>query len=262
VVEVEHGIDATRSRRPTEKEGERGLTRHLRIGGPPREPRLVGLRHVPRSLAGGVVSIGVLVWFFGGLSGHPVKFAIGASILVGVTWFAVWALAKAPIRATFDQRWRPKRRIEALETTAWRTVADEFGATLRPGRLPRIDGVIDGVRFRLAFFQRGSARTVAVARLATRARKRVRAFPRRAEFRTKRDVRTGDREFDRAWRIQCADEAAVRRLFTPEARLRVLFAGPESIEAKGRRVVVRRRSFTDDTDRLRALLMAAIALAT
>jgi hypothetical protein len=246
---------------PKGKPGEKDITRRVRIKGPPREPRLIGVRRVPRSAAGGAIMLGVLIWFFAGFTDEPLKFLLGLAALVSVTMLAVWGLAQAPIRATFDQRWRPKRRIETLDTTAWKALAAELGAKYRPGRLPRIDGVLDGVPFRLAFFQRGSARTVAVARLTKRV-KRVRAFPRRAEFTTKQDVTTGDREFDRAYHVQSPHAASVKRLFTPEARLRVLLAAPESVEAKRKSVVVRQRSFTADPERLRALLRAATALAT
>ncbi|MEN8151758.1 MAG: hypothetical protein ABFS86_18220 [Planctomycetota bacterium] len=246
---------------PKGKEGEKGITRRLRLRGAPKEGRLLGVRRLPRSLAGGVLMMGVLVWFFAGLSGRPLNFLIGFSIIVGVLGLAIWALSMTPIRAKFDQRWKPKRRIEALDTTGWATVAAEFGARLRPGRLPRIDGRVDGIPFRLAFFQRGGARTVAVAKAARSLPKPVRAFPRRAEFRTKHDVRIGDRDFDRAWHVQSADPDSAKRLLSPEARLWIDLAAPESIEAKRRNVVVRRKSFTDEVERLRALVRTALELA-
>ena len=100
-----------------------------------------------------------------------------------------------------------------------------------------------------------------MAKAGRQVRKPVRAFPRRAEFRTKLDVATRDRAFDRAWHVQSADPEGVKRVFSPEARLWVELAKPESIEAKRRKVVVRRQAFTKDPELLRAIVKAAVELA-
>jgi hypothetical protein len=202
---------------PKKKDGEGRITRRIRVGGAPREGRLVGVRRLPRSMAGGVIMMGVIIWFFAGISGKPLQTIVGFAVLGGAFFLLVWALAQAPIRATFDQRWKPKRRIAPLDTSGWREIAAELGA-------------------------------------------KVTAFPRRADFRTKEDVRIGDLGFDRAYHVQSAAPAAARHLFTPEARLWITKAEPESIDAKKRTVVVRRKAFTSDPAKLRAMIRAAVAM--
>ena len=46
--------------------------------------------------------------------GAAMAFVIAGGVSCIPAAVAVWALVKTPIRARFDQRWRPKRRIDPL----------------------------------------------------------------------------------------------------------------------------------------------------
>lgn len=246
------------------KPGEGSLTRRVRRMGVPPEDRMYGTTwRLPRSLCSGILVMIVFVMFFAGLSGNAPRFLLFLSVAIAVVWFGVWALAKTPIRPTFDQRWRPRWRIEPLDLAPWRVAAAELGVRLRVrGGRPRLRGGRDGVAFVVAYERTGGARTVAGAVLPKPVRGEIRAFPRRAEIHTKEDRSTGDPEFDREWRVTGPDEETVRRLFGPEARTRILAAAPEEIRAKGGKVVLRKTGYTTDARRLVELARAAVAMAS
>lgn len=246
------------------KKGEGPLTSRIRRMGAPPEDRMYGTTwKVPRSLGSAVLGMIVFVMFFAGLSGNAPRFLLFLAAAIALVWFGVWALVKSPIRPTFDQRWRPKAKIEPLDLAPWREAAEALGVRLRVRRgRPRLRGGREGIAFVVAFERSGGARTVAGAVLPAPVRGEVRAFPRRAEFHTKDDRTTGDAEFDREWHVTGPDEETVRRRFGPEARMWILAAAPEEIRAKGRKVVLRTTGFVSDRRRLVDLARAAVAMAS
>lgn len=246
---------------PSKHESEAGLTRHLRLKGPPRETRLYGYHRIPRNLGGGIIGMFVLFCFIWGLAGYRLSFLLGAAGVVGLFFLAVWALIQTPLRPTFDQRWHPKRRIEPLDTKGWTALAKELRARFTAKRLPRIEGAVDGVAFRLEFRRKGGARTLATAVLPEPAAARLEVFPRRATFSTPEDRETGDAAFDRAWHVTCSDRATAARLLPAEARLRISAAEPDEVWAEGGWAAAMRKSFTEDPTRLRALVHAVVAMA-
>ncbi|MHC4469647.1 MAG: hypothetical protein ACYTDY_08290 [Planctomycetota bacterium] len=255
VVERDRGV-------PRKRGPEGTLTRKSRVRGAPREGRLYGVRRLPRSFWSGVLGLFVLIVFFAQLSGDPWRFLAGLGIVAGVTALAVWALVMTPLRATFDQRWRPKRRIEPLLTKGWREVADRLGARYDATRLPRIDGAVCGVAFRLKFHREGGARTTASVVLPEPIGAELRAFPRRARFSTPDDLLTGDDGFDRSWHVICADRTAGRKLLGPRAREWIEAAEPEEVHAVGRTASARITGFVADPDVLQALVLAVAAMGT
>jgi hypothetical protein len=180
---------------------------------------------------------------------------------VTVLALCVWALAQAPIRPRFDQRWRPHRRIRPLDTKGWKGVAARLGARFSETPLPSVRGVLDGVPFRLSYHQRGGARTVAVARLPGAVACPLRAFPRRADYGTREDFFTGDEDFDREWHVLCAHPPTARRLLPRAARRWIVAAEPAEIRVKGRQAAVKVTAFQTDADRLEGLIRAVVGMA-
>ena len=203
----------------------------------------------------------MLFLFWWGIAGYSWNFLLGFCALFGVLGFAVGALIKTPIRPTFDQRWRPKRKIEPLDTTAWRELAEKIGATFSERRLPVVEGAMDGVAFRLFFKRRGGARTVASAVLPFPVRKRLSAFPRRARFTTRADYLTGDEAFDAEWHVTCADRNAAGRLLSPRAREWISATEPTEFAAKNRLASAKMKSFVTDADRIYGLVRSVVEMA-
>jgi hypothetical protein len=237
------------------------LLRRRRTSRPPGEGRLVGVRRIPRSLGGGALGFLVVILFFAGLSGDPLKFVLFFLLLVAVTALAIWALIKAPIRATFDQRWRPHRKIAPLDTTGWAEVAESQGAKLIIKRRPRLSGSRDGIAFKMEFRRLGGARTIAGAVLPRRARRKLVIYPRRANFHTRLDRETGDHAFDRNWRVATADPRLVAALVHPVARQWIAAVSPERVVVRGRTVSAWCPAYLSDADRLRGLLELVLAMA-
>ena len=241
--------------------GEGPITRRVRLAGAPREGRLHGQWRVPRSLGGGVLGMIVLVLFFSNFAHDRLQFFLALTAIVAFFGLVVWALAMTPIRASFEQRWRPHRKIPPLETAPWKALADELGARYREGKLPRIDGGLSGVAFRLAFYRKRGARTVAVAVLPVAAGSALVAFPHLAEYRTKWDRDTGDPEFDRAWHVISKDAATAARTLGPAARRWIERAEPREVRAEGRFATISFTGFASDPGRIRAMVLAVVAMA-
>ena len=243
------------------KRDEGSLNRRRRISRPPGEGRLVGFRRIPRSLGGGVLGLLVVVLFFAGLSPDPKTFLIFLGLLVVVTGFAIWALIQTPIRPTFDQRWRPRRKIAALDTSTWTDLAESLGARFGKKRLPRMKGELGGIPFKVEFRRLGGARTMAGAVQHGRARRKLVIYPRRANLHTRHDRETGDREFDQGFRVVTADPNLVARHITAEARHWIVAVQPERVVIRGRTVTAWCPAFVSDPDRLRGLLELVVAMA-
>lgn len=242
--------------------GRSSLIHGRRVSRPPGEGRLGGVRRIPRSLGGGFLGVLVVVLFFAGLSPDPAMFIVHIALLIAVMVAAVWSLAQTPLRATFDQRWRPHRKIPALDTATWATVADDLGAELAIKRLPRITGKIRGVPFKMEFRRLGGARTIAGAVQKRRVARKLVVYPRRAEFKGRHDRLTGDAEFDRDFRVATADPRLVDRFLHPEARRWIAAIEPERVIIRGRTVTAWCPAYVTDPDRLRGLVELVAAMAT
>jgi len=228
---------------------------------PPAEGRLVGVRRIPRSLGGGALGVLVLIIFFAKLSSDPLTFLLYLSLAIGVTAFAVWALVQCPIRPTFDQRWRPRRKIAPLDTTAWTELAANLEARIVLKRLPRMKGGLHGIAFKLEFRRLGGARTIAGAVQSRRVRRKLVIYPRRARFHTRHDRETGDADFDRGWRVATADPSLVARFVHPAARRWIAAVLPERVVVRGRTVTAWCHAYVSDPDRLRGLLELVVSMA-
>jgi len=249
-------------RRKTRKTNRSFLMHRRRVAKPPAEGRLVGLRPIPRSMGGGFLGVVAVVLFFAGLSPDPATFLLRFGIIVALTLFAAWALVKAPIRAKFEQRWRPHRKIAALDTASWSALADDLGACLTGKRRPRVKGQLRGVPFKLEFRQLGGARTIAGAVQSKRIARKLVVYPRRAEFRGRHDRTTGNKEFDRRFRVATADPRLVERYLHPAAQRWIAAVEPERVIVRGRTVTAWCPAFVTDPDRLRGLIELVAAMVT
>lgn len=243
------------------KRDEGSLLRRRRISRPPGLGRLTGIRTMPGSLAGGALGLLVLIIFFASLSGNPLKFLFQVGLLVGVTALAIWAVVASPIRPTFDQRWRPHRRIVPLDTEGWSDLAASLGAIVTTVGRPCMRGSHDGTAFKLEFRRIGGARTMAGAVLPGGVRRKLVIYPRRANFHTRLDRETGDAAFDRDWRVVTADLRLVRRFVHPAARRWIEAVEPERVVVRGSTVTAWCPAFVSDPDQLRGLIELVVAAA-
>jgi hypothetical protein len=250
-----------RDRIPRKQPREGRITRHVRLAGAPRETRLYGFRRIPRNLGGAVLGMLVLVVFFAGLAGDSLGFLLMLAAVVLVGAIFVWALAQTDLRARFDQRWRPRRKIAPLDTGSWRRLAVGLDAKMHEGGLPRITGGILGVAFELRFVRLRGARTLARAVLPEPVTARVEVRPRRARFSTRHDRATGDADFDASFRVTSRDPSAPAGLLTPVAKAWIVAVEPEVVLAQRREVRAWCRGFVEEDDRLRGLVELVAATA-
>jgi len=227
--------------------------------------RVTGFRRVPTSLAGGVVGFGLVIYFFVELNrmgGGSTLRLLGFLAVLGIfTALVIWAVVRSPIRARFDQRWKPRRKVAPLDLEAWKALSDEIGGPLTVKRgMPRIVAGHRDVAARLGFVRLGGARTVAAARLPFRAKGVLTVRPRRAVFTAKHERRTGDPEFDAEFRVE-SRAPSLLDVLTPEARAWITAVEPDVVRVSGHKVTACRTAFVSEPDTIRGLLELTVSIA-